>query len=964
MLLMTRVVELSKQLTSHAKTRAGLVRFVPWFGGGKLIMDMDVSVEMDAKSNVAIDNGHFFKKNDQEDNDVKISDKLLRRNSKEHVISRTTKDKTTMCSTFTVFTTSTVLLGKNTNSSFTPPISSPFKTFATATITATFVVTNTPIPSFTGNPCPIRCGKSQCSCDADAEKPFCFVNASGFTCDTPSTVGWHIDNTGLNFINSDLKSLDEQCNTFVPPVDDIDRQNLIDLLSVTTYGKENKNVSGIWTDPFDFLGDCNEGFFCDTGNTLVGMNQTQSFQGTCKVKLGLGDVCVSANQCNTQRCVNRSDLGSSVTATETLVTANKNMTTSTFICARLNDKVFPVVATDIAGKNRPMNGVETALLIIGSVLIAFFILFAALRIRKNGASRRFFGSGKGCNDNNVNDINGTDGTTIYTNRSEKPAASRFLEKFCTGSKARKKTSDAQIPMTGGAASDNSGLAGNGSSDTFTRWNFGKNFVAKHLSALRISFSESLANSMRFSIRPHSSTNNGDMQFSIVPGDNNNSATGNVRRTSANDERTRSFLTNTSESLSVLLPPPPSFHSINSTKEYDTNETGQGNVFDGGSNENVHDKDEFNNDTLRYSSIGIYSSGYTSGGGYEYNALDELHSNFFSDFNGAYLSTSKNREVYNSYHSGIRSSGIGGVDSFSIHFPDSSIENNSENSMNSGGRNAKGTDENRQHNERSNEDKEVDDRNNNIRIGDNNINPESDEHNSQDTHYRIDLNTSTAEVASCSFPNFNQSMSRSTLFEHEEVRSIAYPEDLENEDYVAQVKLYEGLQLINELLIDDDLRQQEIKKNELLQQQLQEIEQQEMEAEETERELEAIKLPEEQLRELERLSLRIQSERFVLDIEEELPSKKKIAESVESSGVDDVDELQEKEAEEMESELEDTKLPEEQLRELERLSLRIQGESFMLDIEEEFPSKTKIVESVESSGVDDVDELQENSHIDA
>ncbi|CAG8564943.1 11175_t:CDS:2 [Diversispora eburnea] len=186
--------------------------------------------------------------------------------------------------------------------------------------------------------CPINCGEPECYCNFNPQTPYCFVNASGFTCDTTLTEEWRIDlNTGLTFNNEILKDLFEVCNTFIPPTNETDRKTLIKLLAISNFGYKN-NVNGIWTNPFDFLGDCREKFYCDTGSN------SQKNQGICKIKFNSGEACLSANQCNTQRCVNQSDINSSVIIKKVVEGTN---VTSDFVCARLtDDTTLPIELND------------------------------------------------------------------------------------------------------------------------------------------------------------------------------------------------------------------------------------------------------------------------------------------------------------------------------------------------------------------------------------------------------------------------------------------------------------------------------------------------------------------------------------------------------------------------------------------------------------------------------------------
>ncbi|CAG8483615.1 9174_t:CDS:1 [Acaulospora colombiana] len=861
----------------------------------------------------------------------------------------------------------------------------------TTTITATVTAVSTPTSSFRGDPCPTQCGSPQCFCDA--EKPLCFVNASGFTCNTLSTVGWHIDNSGLSFINANLNGLNEQCNSFVPPVNDADRQNLIDLLSVTAFGKANRNVSGIWTDPFDFLGDCNSGFFCDTGYTSnVMTDKTQPLKGTCMVKLGLGSACLSVNQCDTQRCVNQSDLSSPTATAAVVEAANGSETTSTFICARLTDKTLPL--TEL-GSNVNTSGTflsntaEIALLSIGCVLVAFFIGLLILRIRK---------CIKAAN-NNTNNTGRNDETNMYVNNSEKSRC--FLERFRGRSHNYKQnqpisTVDGTTTITT-ISSNNESQTNSSSNDTFTRWNFGRNFVAKHLSALRIGLNNGLAN-LRFSIRPRSSTNNGEMRFSIVPGGSDSDGTSGDRRVQVNvdDGGVRSsLLTNASDTLSVLLPPPPSFH----------NRLSRDDMFGNKNNENAQNDHEFSNDTSRYSSIGIYSAGYTSGtsneGGYDYSTFGELYNNLNINLNGNITTlapTSQN--AHNSYNSGIQSSGIGSANESLVMLSSGSLNDlgfgGNGRSDRSDGSNQGGIYEIEVINEdtggididdvRSGEqydipfrismnapsveglndpvfggngrsdrsdgsnqgdiyeiavinedtgginiddvrnDEQYDTQNVPFRIsmnapsveglndpvfGGNGRSDRSDgsnkggiyeievinedtggididnvrndeQYDTQNVPFRISMNAPSLEVIEMTNPNFDRfskRVSNNSIF-IANVGEDYSTENLEDEKYIAQVKLYEGLQLIEELLMDDEFqKQEECERKEYLEQQLQEIKQQEMEAEERQRELEAIKLSENNLRELERLS-KIQDDNFT----ENLTSETRAEESMEGAGV--------------------------------------------------------------------------------
>ncbi|CAG8516640.1 3401_t:CDS:2 [Dentiscutata heterogama] len=240
------------------------------------------------------------------------------------------------------------------------------------------------------------CSKPPCqliSCNSTA--PFCIVDENGFHCDDTDQNVWRITNQdGLVF--SDLKFEGQQCQPFIPPKNQDDADFLVKLVVNSSFGSQFlPNITGTWTKPFDFLGNCKNPFFCDTSiNGGVTTTSETITNGICRLKFSRVTPCFSANQCDTHRCTGDFINSNGTTVkNNTVLASNGQPILTDQICAALNDLQRPILTfqpPDVPATNATSTP-EIILLSIISTAAVLVIFITIVRIRKYGL-RKFLPS--------------------------------------------------------------------------------------------------------------------------------------------------------------------------------------------------------------------------------------------------------------------------------------------------------------------------------------------------------------------------------------------------------------------------------------------------------------------------------------------------------------------------------------------------------------------------------------------
>ncbi|CAG8499137.1 28749_t:CDS:2 [Dentiscutata erythropus] len=241
--------------------------------------------------------------------------------------------------------------------------------------------------------CPVSpCSKPPCQliqCNSTA--PFCIVDVNGFHCDNTDQNVWRINNQdGLVF--SDLKFEGQQCQTFIPPKNQVDADFLVQLIVNSSFGSQFlSNITGTWTNPFDFLGNCKNSFFCDTSvNGGVTTTSEKITNGICRLKFSRVTPCFSANQCDTHRCTGDFINSNGTTVkNNTVLTSNGQPILTDQICAALNDLQRPILTfqpPDVPATNATSTPeiILLSIVITAAVLIIFITI---VRIRKYARER-------------------------------------------------------------------------------------------------------------------------------------------------------------------------------------------------------------------------------------------------------------------------------------------------------------------------------------------------------------------------------------------------------------------------------------------------------------------------------------------------------------------------------------------------------------------------------------------------
>ncbi|CAG8745822.1 4409_t:CDS:2, partial [Gigaspora rosea] len=198
--------------------------------------------------------------------------------------------------------------------------------------------------------------------------PFCIVNENGYHCDVTDQNSWRINNQeGLVF--SDLKFEGQQCQTFIPPKNQNEANFLVQLMSNSSFGSQFlSNITGTWTNPFDFLGNCRDAFFCDT-----------SINGVTP--------CFSENQCDTHRCTGDfMDNNGTNVKNYTVLTPNGQPILTNQICAALGDLRRPILTFQPpeVPATEAINTPEIIILSIISTAAVLIIFIILVRIQKYG----------------------------------------------------------------------------------------------------------------------------------------------------------------------------------------------------------------------------------------------------------------------------------------------------------------------------------------------------------------------------------------------------------------------------------------------------------------------------------------------------------------------------------------------------------------------------------------------------